>query len=240
MSGNRRRRLEKLEQKLADLARQEALANCNCQTRIFVNSTKVLEAEMSKTCPAHGFRRLGQITIVQIVPTIGRIVRTASMNDPWDSMNWWTSTSVASQKSNRLRMNRNMTGKNLDSRCKAKTKKGKACRAAATDGGLCFFHANPKKASELGRIGGRSKRPTVPENAEPLPTLNSAVAVRDTVDRLIADVYAGKLHPRIADRSRTPSAVAAARLGCDGHGRTTLQARATGRKARAAFKEQWR
>jgi hypothetical protein len=50
MSGNRRRRLEKLEQKLADLARQEALANCNCQERIFVNSTKVLEAEMSKTC----------------------------------------------------------------------------------------------------------------------------------------------------------------------------------------------
>ena len=91
-----------------------------------------------------------------------------------------------------------MTGKNLESRCKAKTKKGKACRAAATDGGLCFFHANPKKASELGRIGGRSKRPTVPENAEPLPTLNSAVAVRDTVDRLIADVYAGKLHPKIA------------------------------------------
>lgn len=91
-----------------------------------------------------------------------------------------------------------MTGKNLDSRCKAKTKKGKACRAAATDGGLCFFHANPKKASELGRIGGRSKRPTVPENAEPLPTLNSAVAVRDTVHRLIADVYAGKLHPKIA------------------------------------------
>jgi len=78
------------------------------------------------------------------------------------------------------------------------TKKGKACRAAATAGGLCYFHANPNKAAELGRIGGRSKRPTVPENAEPLPTLNSAVAVRDTVDRLIADVYAGKLHPRIA------------------------------------------
>lgn len=50
----------------------------------------------------------------------------------------------------------------------------------------------------MGRIGGRSKRPTVPENAEPLPTLNSAVAVRNTVDRLIGDVYAGKLHPRIA------------------------------------------
>jgi hypothetical protein len=69
MAGNRRRRLEKLEQKLADLARQEALANCSCRDRIFVNSTKVFEAEMSKTCPVHGFRRLGRIYVVQVVGT---------------------------------------------------------------------------------------------------------------------------------------------------------------------------
>ena len=91
-----------------------------------------------------------------------------------------------------------MSGRNLDSRCKAFTKEGKPCRAAATAGGLCFFHANPNKASELGRIGGRSKGPTVPENAEPLPVLDSAMAVREAVDRLIANLYAGKLHPRIA------------------------------------------
>jgi hypothetical protein len=46
-------------------------------------------------------------------------------------------------------MNRN----NLDSGCKALAKTGKPCRAAATAGGLCFFHANPAKASELGRSG---------------------------------------------------------------------------------------
>ena len=69
MSGNRRKRLEKLEQKLADLSRQEALANCNCRDRIFVNSTKVFEAEMSKTCPVHGFRRFGRIYVVQVVDT---------------------------------------------------------------------------------------------------------------------------------------------------------------------------
>jgi len=95
-------------------------------------------------------------------------------------------------------MKRNMAGKNTDSRCKARTKDGKPCRAAATPGGLCFFHANPNKASELGRIGGRSKHPTVPENGEPLPALDSVVAVRDAVDRLITDVHAGKLHPKIA------------------------------------------
>jgi len=84
------------------------------------------------------------------------------------------------------------------SRCKSRTKSGKPCRAAATAGGLCFFHANPDKASELGRIGGRGNRHATGDNADPLPTLDNALAVRDTVARLIADVYAGKIHPRIA------------------------------------------
>ena len=91
-----------------------------------------------------------------------------------------------------------MTSKNFDSRCQSQAKSGKRCRAAATKGGLCFFHANPNKATELGRIGGRSKRLVPSENTDPLPTLDNALAVRDTVARLIADVYAGKLHPRIA------------------------------------------
>ena len=42
------------------------------------------------------------------------------------------------------------------------------------------------------------RRQAVAENADPLPILNNAIAVRDTVARLIVDVYAGKLHPRIA------------------------------------------
>jgi hypothetical protein len=91
-----------------------------------------------------------------------------------------------------------MTAKNVDRRCKALAKSGKPCRAAATEGGLCFFHANPDKASELGRIGGRSNRHVATENADPPPSLDNALAVRDTVARLIADVYAGKINPRIA------------------------------------------
>jgi hypothetical protein len=90
------------------------------------------------------------------------------------------------------------TPKKRDSRCRARAKSGKHCRAAATAGGLCFFHANPNKASELGRIGGRSKRQSPAESADPLPTLDSATAVRNTVARLIADVYSGKLDPRVA------------------------------------------
>ena len=88
--------------------------------------------------------------------------------------------------------------KNVDRRCKALAHSGKRCRAAATEGGLCFFHANPNKASELGRIGGRKNRHAVAETADPLPSLHTAIAVRDAVARLIDDVYSGKLHPRVA------------------------------------------
>ncbi len=91
-----------------------------------------------------------------------------------------------------------VTAKDQDHRCKAKTKSGKPCGAAATAGGLCFFHANPNKASELGRIGGRSNRHAAGEQFDPLPALDNALAVRDTIARLIVDVYAGEIHPRIA------------------------------------------
>lgn len=90
-----------------------------------------------------------------------------------------------------------MKTKNHDSRCRSVTKNGKPCRAAATDGGLCFFHANPKKAVELGRIGGK-KNSRVRAGLDPLPDLDNVTAVRDALKRLIADVYAGKLHPRTA------------------------------------------
>jgi hypothetical protein len=85
----------------------------------------------------------------------------------------------------------------MNSRCGARAKSGKRCRAAATAGGLCFFHANPNKASELGRLGGRKKRRAA-EIVDPLPVLDSAVAVRDTLARLITDVHAGKVPPRVA------------------------------------------
>ena len=83
-------------------------------------------------------------------------------------------------------------------RCKGRTKAGKPCGAAATAGGLCFFHANPNKASELGRIGGRSKYHVTVETADPLPPLDTAAAVLDTGSRLYADVLAGKVPPRVA------------------------------------------
>lgn len=88
--------------------------------------------------------------------------------------------------------------RNLGNRCKAMTKSGKPCQAAAMAGGLCFFHANPNKTSELGRIGGKSNRRAAAEGADLLPKLDTAIAVREAVGQLIADVYAGKLNARIA------------------------------------------
>jgi len=82
-------------------------------------------------------------------------------------------------------------------RCKAIAKSGKPCQAAATAGGLCFFHANPKKASELGRIGGQSNRHAA-ETFDAVPKLETPTDVRNAVSQLFADVRAGKLPARVA------------------------------------------
>jgi hypothetical protein len=82
--------------------------------------------------------------------------------------------------------------------CKAFTKSGNACRAAATPGGLCFFHANPNKAAELGRIGGRNKGRIPAEIALALPNLDTAAAVTKALEQLIQDLYAGKIDHKVA------------------------------------------
>jgi len=83
-------------------------------------------------------------------------------------------------------------------RCQGRTKSDRPCRAAATASGLCFFHANPNKASELGRKGGRRNRQVMAHDPDPLPALNTAKSVRDFVARLTAEVYSGETHPSVA------------------------------------------
>jgi hypothetical protein len=57
------RQLATVEQKLANRARREKLANCICGDWIIVVSMapQLFEAEMNRTCPVHGFRRFGHI-----------------------------------------------------------------------------------------------------------------------------------------------------------------------------------
>lgn len=83
-------------------------------------------------------------------------------------------------------------------RCRGTTRLGKPCRAAATVGGLCFFHANPAKAVELGRLGGRRNGHRAFGNLDPLPALNTMPELRDYIIRMLVDVSAGKTSPRTA------------------------------------------
>ena len=86
----------------------------------------------------------------------------------------------------------------IPNRCQGKTRAGQPCKAAPTAGGLCFFHANPNKASELGRIGGAKKKRNGLEHSIVFADVNNALAVKEMVSRLITEVSTGNLQPRIA------------------------------------------
>ncbi len=63
----------KLEQERADRARRDELADCNCPEMkspvpfLAPVFPEALEAALNKTCPVHGLRRLGPITIFDFV-----------------------------------------------------------------------------------------------------------------------------------------------------------------------------
>jgi hypothetical protein len=70
---------------------------------------------------------------------------------------------------------------------------------AATEGGLCFFM--PTRTKRLSWPNWvRSKRHEAPEDRDPLPTSDTAIAVPDMVARLFGVAYSGKLRPRVARR----------------------------------------
>jgi hypothetical protein len=58
-----RKRLDQLEQRMADRERRAELANCTCTYLTLANpfQPEDFEAEMNLPCPAHGFRRLGRV-----------------------------------------------------------------------------------------------------------------------------------------------------------------------------------
>lgn len=80
-------------------------------------------------------------------------------------------------------------------RCRATTKTGKRCKAAPTAGGLCFFHANPNKAVELGRKGGRKNRNLPIEAIDSPLNLNTAEGIRTTLELVFGSVYRGEHSP---------------------------------------------
>lgn len=66
------------------------------------------------------------------------------------------------------------------------------------EGGLCFFHANPDKAVELGRIGGTKNRYAFVDEDRPPLAIGSVKEVQTTLSRLIDEVYSSKLSPKTA------------------------------------------
>lgn len=92
-----------------------------------------------------------------------------------------------------------MKTKPKDNHCQGRTKNGRSCRAFATESGLCYLHANPNKAPELGRKGGQKNRHApAATTVDPLPPLTTATNVRNAVAALIDDVHLGKVPQKTA------------------------------------------
>ena len=84
-------------------------------------------------------------------------------------------------------------------RCKGVTRSGTPCTAWAMEGGLCYFHANPDKAAELGRKGGLRDRHTYEQSNEPVAPPESAADVKRMLAETMAEVKAGKTDPKVAN-----------------------------------------
>ena len=80
--------------------------------------------------------------------------------------------------------------------CQGKTRTGAACRAPASAGGLCFFHANPDSAKTLGQIGGRKNRRSVVDLQ--VPDNMSAADLRNITAQAIRLLLSGEMHARVA------------------------------------------
>ena len=86
--------------------------------------------------------------------------------------------------------------------CEGKTKTGKACRAPAGAGGLCFFHANPDCARNFGRIGGRKNRRLAVDLQ--VPDNMSAAYLRKVQVQAIRLLVSGEMHAREASALAQP------------------------------------
>jgi hypothetical protein len=71
------------------------------------------------------------------------------------------------------------------------------------EGGLCYFHANPDKAAELGRDGGRRRKHAYQQAPEQIVTPESAADVRRMLAETMADMKAGKMAPKVANTVAT-------------------------------------
>jgi hypothetical protein len=68
----------------------------------------------------------------------------------------------------------------------------------AVERGLCAFHSDPKRAAQLGRIGGRKNRRCVRHSEiVPMRPPQTAKEMKEALADALAGVQAGRLEPRI-------------------------------------------
>jgi hypothetical protein len=67
------------------------------------------------------------------------------------------------------------------------------------EGGLCYFDANPDKAAELGRNGGRRRKHTYEQAPEQISPPESAADVKRMLAETMAEVKAGRMDPKVAN-----------------------------------------
>ena len=74
-----RRRIAKAEKALANRKKQQELANCVCGGVVTAipGQAEEFEAEINRTCPAHGYRRIGHLIRVQWVDSERNLARTS-------------------------------------------------------------------------------------------------------------------------------------------------------------------
>lgn len=80
-------------------------------------------------------------------------------------------------------------------RCKARTRLGAPCNAAATPNGFCSIHSDPGRAAELGRMSGESRR--CPEGQIDLPAPQTAADLHKALSQVFLEVGSGKIGAKL-------------------------------------------
>ncbi len=76
--------------------------------------------------------------------------------------------------------------------CKARTRMGDPCGARATTNGFCSIHSDPKRAAQLGRLSGESRRTPVTEHLV-LPPPKTACDLHHALGQVFSDVCSGRM-----------------------------------------------
>jgi hypothetical protein len=84
--------------------------------------------------------------------------------------------------------------------CQKKKRDGNPCRAHALSGKQhCALHAEPSKAAELGRRGGRRRAVYSPYDLKEFEAPKTAAELRDLLAQSIIEIRNGQLDPKLAN-----------------------------------------